>query len=87
MTDPAAILSEVDALATAATDLSWDKIADAARVMIAKAMLNDGTVSYTINGRSVTKSIAELREILKLAEGRGRAGGGGVLVQLGEFGT
>jgi hypothetical protein len=86
MVDPAALISELDALANAADNASWDKIAKAARVLIAQATLGGGVVSYTINGRQVTKSIAELREILKLAEGRGQSQGGGIVVQLGEFG-
>lgn len=86
MTDLAALISELDAVATASADVSWDKIVDACRVLIAKAMLSGGVVSYTTNGRSVTHSITELREILKMAEGRSKKNGGGIIRQLGEFG-
>lgn len=85
MTDLAALVAELDAVTAAAVDVSWDKVAEACRVLIAKAMLGGGVVSYTINGRSVSHSIAELREILKMAEGRSAKNGGGILAQLGEF--
>ena len=85
MTDLTALVAELNAVTAAAPDVSWDKIADTTRVMIAKAALNGGIVSYTINGRQVTHSITELREILKVAEARGETRGGGIIAQLGEF--
>jgi hypothetical protein len=85
MVDLSALTSELNALVAAAPQVDWDKIAAAARVKIAEAALNGGVVTYQVNGRSVTRSLSELREILKLAESRGESQGGGIICQLGEF--
>lgn len=87
MTDLTALTNELNALASAAPAIDWDKIAAAARVQIAKAVTTGGVVTYQVNGRSVTRSITEMREILKMAESRGASQGGGIIIQLGEFGS
>lgn len=86
MTDLTALVAELNALQAIAPQVDWDKIAAAIRVKLAEASLNGGVVSYQVNGRSVTRSVSELREILKIAESRGASQGGGIIVQLGEFG-
>ena len=78
------INAELDALVAAST-VDWDKILTAVTAKIAEAALNGGTVTYNVNGRSVTRSIGELREILKMAEARAPSKLGGIVVQLGEF--
>lgn len=79
--------TEFAALISQSQTVNWPDIAKATRVLIAKAAVNGGVVSYSINGRSVTHSIAELREILKLAESEIVRESGGIFTQLGEFTT
>jgi hypothetical protein len=78
------INAELDALASGST-VDWDKILIATQAKIAEAVLNGGVVTYNVNGRSVTRSVSELREILKMAESRAASRGGGIIAQLGEF--
>jgi hypothetical protein len=63
--------------------ISWQKIKDYLRGKLAEAAISgSAVVSYTINGRSVTRSIDQIERMLKIAEARGPA----VVVVLGEFG-
>jgi hypothetical protein len=65
--------------------VDWDKMVTAIQLKLAEAVINGGVVTYVINGRSVTRSITELREMLKVAESRAPSQGGGIVCQLGEF--
>jgi hypothetical protein len=87
MTNIPALTAEMNALAAAAADIDWLKIAKGVQVKIAEAVANGGVVTYQVNGRSVTRSVAELREILKVAKSEQADAAGGVIVQLGEFGS
>ncbi len=87
MTDLAALTAEMTALAAAAANINWDMIAKGVQVKIAEAVANGGVITYQVNGRSVTRSVAELREILKVAKSEQADAAGGVIVQLGEFGS
>lgn len=82
--DVTAIQTELELMRGTEATLSWELIRDYLRGKIAEAAIGGGVVSYTINGRNVTKSLSELREILALAEART---GGGIVCQLGEFGS
>lgn len=85
MVDIAALNTELDTLVAGST-VDWDKILIAAQALLAQAVLNGGVITYTTNGRSVTRSVSELREILKIAESRAASRGGGIIAQLGELG-
>ena len=63
--------------------ISWSDLATVVRGKLAEFAITGAVTSYTINGRSVSMSISELRELLKICEARQR---GGIIQQLGEFG-
>lgn len=84
MTDVTAINAAIDAMVDGST-VDWDKMVTAIQLKLAEAVINGGVVSYTINGRNVTRNLTELREMLKVAEARAPSQGGGIICQLGEF--
>lgn len=86
MVDTAALIAEMNALAAAAADLDWPKIYKGTKVQIAAAIANGGVITYQVNGRSVTRSVAELREILKVCREEIVAESGGIISVLAEFG-
>lgn len=63
--------------------ISWSTIKEFVRGKIAEVAITGGLSSFTINGRSFSYSLGELREILKIAEARAS---GGIVVQDGAFG-
>lgn len=64
--------------------ISWSKIKDYLRGKLAEAAINGGSViSYTIGGRSVTRSIEQIEKMLSIAEARGSC----MVPVLGEFGS
>jgi hypothetical protein len=80
--DVAALTTELN-LMKDQDGLSWRLIKDYLRGKVAEAALSGGVVSYTINGRTVTRSAQQLEQMLSMVEKRS---GGGLVVQLGEFG-
>lgn len=59
-----AIIQDIDALRAAAGALPWSALKSALQTKIAEAILNGGTTSYTINGRSKSVSVDWLRQML-----------------------
>lgn len=79
--DVTAITAELD-LMRDQDGISWSKIKDYLRGKLAEAAINGGSViSYTIGGRSVTRSIEQIEKMLSIAESRGSA----FVPLLGEF--
>ncbi len=86
MTDLAALAAEMTARANAAAGIDWPTIYKSAKIALAEASANGGVITYQVNGRSVTRSVAEIREILVLAKKEMADEAGGIITQLGEFG-
>ncbi len=85
MVDLPALTAELNALAEASVAIDWQKIYKAAQVKLAEATANGGVITWQANGRSVTRSVAELREILAVAKKEYIDSQGGMVAQLGEF--
>lgn len=86
MTDLAALAAEMTARANAAATIDWEMIYKSAKIALAEASANGGVITYQVNGRSVTRSVAEIREIIALAKKEIIAEAGGVIIVDGEFG-
>jgi hypothetical protein len=85
--DTAALITEVNALKEAAASLTWSSLKEVLRVKIAQAILNGGTTSYTINGRSKTVSVDWLRQMLDTVDAQAAidSAPGGIVASYGGF--